>query len=136
MTEKNYLSDTELENLIRQTEAEELINAPPDFLENVLISIDRMETKTPNIIHLDQRKAEFWTYCFKVISAMAAAITLFVVIPQVNGFQDREIPSKESVIMECVHSREEVLLNSGNRIMSRMNQSHILSDIWKFEIFK
>ena len=45
MKEKKYLSEEELEKLIMDVEEETLINAPSDFLENILISIDEPKKK-------------------------------------------------------------------------------------------
>lgn len=126
MTEKKYLSEEELEKLILDVEEETLINAPPDFLGNILISIDGTKKK----------KTEFRKYCFKVISSMAAAIAFLILIPGISGMKEREIPSKEAIISESVQTREEVTGNSGKRIVGKMNESHIFGDMRKFNIFQ
>lgn len=126
MTEKKYLSEEELEKLILDVEEETLINAPPDFLGNILISIDGTKKK----------KTEFRKYCFKAISSMAAAIAFLILIPGISGMKEREIPSKEAIISESVQTREEVTGNSGKRIVGKMNESHIFGDMRKFNIFQ
>lgn len=126
MTEKKYLSEEELEKLILDVEEETLINAPPDFLGNILISIDEPKKK----------KSEFRRYCFRVISSMAAAIAFLILIPGISGIKEREIPSKEFIISESIQTRDEATGNSGKRIIGAMNESHVFSDMWKFNFFQ
>lgn len=45
MTGKKYLSEEELGKLILNVEEEKLINAPPDLLGNILVSIDGLQEK-------------------------------------------------------------------------------------------
>lgn len=126
MKENDYFSEEELEKLIMDVEEETLINAPPDFLGNILTSIDGTEKK----------KTEFRKYCFKVISSMAAAIAFLILIPGISGIKESEIPSKESIISESIQTREEVTGNSGKRIIGAMNESHVFGDMWKFNFFQ
>ena len=126
MKEKDYLSEEELEKLIMDVEEETLINAPPDFLGNILTSIDGTKKK----------KTEFRKYCFKVISSMAAAIAFLILIPGISGIKEGEIPSKEFIISESIQTREEVTGNSGKRIIGAMNESHVFGDMWKFNFFQ
>lgn len=155
MIENKYLSDEELEKLILDVEKEKLISAPPDLLENILSSVDvleekrlseisRIETKDaiteiskpPEIVDFAQKKSEFRKYCFRVVSSMAAAIALLILIPGISGIQEREIPSKASVVSEKVRTREEVTGDSKKSIMKTINKSHLFSDMWKFDIFE
>ena len=155
MTENKYLSDEELEKLILDVEEEKLILAPPDLLENILSSVDDFEekisfepsrieiedtiteiSKPPEIIDFNQKKSEFRKYCFRVVSSMAAAIALLILMPGISGIQEREIPSKASVVSEKVRTREEVTGDSKKSIMKTINKSHLFSDMWKFDIFE
>ncbi len=135
MTENKYLSDEELEKLILDVEEEKLILAPPDLLENILSSVDD-SSKPPEIVDFAQKKSEFRKYCFRVVSSMAAAIALLILIPGISGIQEREIPSKASVVSEKVRTREEVTGDSKKSIMKTINKSHLFSDMWKFDIFE
>lgn len=155
MTENKYLSDEELEKLILDVEEEKLILAPPDLLENILSSVDDFEekisfepsrieiedtiteiSKPPEIIDFNQKKSEFRKYCFRVVSSMAAAIALLILIPGIIGVQESEIPSKASVVSEKVRTREEAIGSSKKSIMKTINKSHLFSDMWKFDIFE
>ncbi len=135
MTENKYLSDEELEKLILDVEEEKLILAPPDLLENILSSVDD-SSKPPEIVDFAQKKSEFRKYCFRVVSSMAAAIALLILIPGIIGVQEGEIPSKASVVSEKVRTREEAIGSSKKSIMKTINKSHLFSDMWKFDIFE
>ena len=135
MTENKYLSDEELEKLILDVEEEKLILAPPDLLENILSSVDD-SSKPPEIVDFAQKKSEFRKYCFRVVSSMAAAIALLILIPGIIGVQESEIPSKASVVSEKVRTREEAIGSSKKSIMKTINKSHLFSDMWKFDIFE
>lgn len=155
MTEKKYLSDEELEKLILEVEAEKLINAPPDLLGNILASIEEsgeeksleppcMETKEsvpeiskpPRVVDFNKKKSEFRRYCCKVISSMAATIALLILVSCFSGMRERALPSKEDIIAENVQTREAVTGNSGKKITSTMNESHVFSNMWKFGFFE
>ena len=135
MTENKYLSDEELEKLILDVEEEKLILAPPDLLENILSSVDD-SSKPPEIVDFAQKKSEFRKYCFRVVSSMAAAIALLILIPGIIGVQESKIPSKASVVSEKVRTREEAIGSSKKSIMKTINKSHLFSDMWKFDIFE
>lgn len=155
MTEKNYLSEEELEKLISDVEEEKLLSAPPGILEGVLSSIGdsgkndssesiRTETKDriteiqrpPETVDFTKKKTEFRRYCFRVISSMAAAIALLVFMPGISGIPKNEIPSKASVLSEGVKPREEVVGNSEKSIIKTINESKVFSNLWNFDIFE
>ena len=81
ITEKDYLTDQELEALIAQVETEELIPAPPELAEVIL---ERVEEK----------KAEFRKYCIRVAVASAAAILLVFCKPAGTAASLQEMPGK------------------------------------------
>jgi len=99
----NYISDTELEQLILQVEQEELVAAPPDLMENILVAVGKT------------KKKEFSSYCFRVITSVAAAIALVFLLPELTGqleqypfTHEQEVPSYEEVV-EKVPSKEDVV---------------------------
>ncbi len=107
MTEKwNYISEEELEQLIRKVEQDELVPAPPGLTENILRAV------------AVRRKNEFSAYCFRVITSVAAAIALVFLAPELptlmqqtvlkTEFGRQEVPSREEVT-DSVPSREEVV---------------------------
>lgn len=134
MNEKlNYISDAELEQLILQVEREELVAAPPDLMENILEivgldgetpkepaqSSEAVVTKVVPVTPRASRKKEFYSYCFRVITSVAAAVALVFILPELSALMQRtdaspawqrqEVPSPEEVV-DAVPSREEVVL--------------------------
>ncbi len=98
-----YLSDEELDALIHEIEQGDLVMAPPDIKRNVL---RRMENP----------KRAFVMYCFRVITSVAAAIAIMLLLPgAINGKQfNTEIPSREEVLKKQEYvSREEALDETG-----------------------
>ena len=74
MSEHNtYLTDEELEQLIADVEANEMITAPPGMMEEILAGIQH-------------KKKIFQLYCFRVITSAAAAILLLFPLPQPCSF--------------------------------------------------
>ena len=75
MSEYNtYFADEELEQLIAEVEANEMITAPPDMMEEILSRIQK-------------KKKNFQLYCFRVITSAAAAIFLLFMLPGISEFQ-------------------------------------------------
>jgi len=69
-----YFADEELEQLIAEVEANEMITAPPDMMEEILSRIQK-------------KKKNFQLYCFRVITSAAAAIFLLFMLPGISEFQ-------------------------------------------------
>jgi len=81
-----YLSDEELEQLIAEVEANEIVSAPPNLMTDVLAKV---ETRTRT------KSKEFQLYCFRVITSVAAAILLLFMLPGIS-----ELQLKLSEVME------------------------------------
>lgn len=131
--EFNYISDEALEQLIYQVEQEELVAAPPDLMESILEivgldgetpkepvrSSEAVVTKVVPVKPRAARKKEFYAYCFRVITSVAAAVALVFLLPELSALMQRtdaspewqrqEVPSPEEVV-DAVPSREEVVL--------------------------
>lgn len=145
MSEKlNYISDEELERLICRVEQEELVAAPPDLMENVLMAAGLAEEQAnlsiPKVIEVKtkaSKKKEFYAYCFRVVTSVAAAIALVFLLPELSGRIKQnvsydfvqtvykqtvpayetvvaQVPSKEEVVaIKATPSKEEVLNDTG-----------------------
>ena len=105
----NYISDEELEQLICQVEQNDLVAAPPYLMEELLGAAEKTVVS---------RKKEFYTYCFRVITSVAAAVALVFLLPDFSGmvreetpvpeYYRQEAPSFEEVV-GVVPAREEVV---------------------------
>ena len=112
---QNYISDEMLEQLILQVEQKELVTAPPDLTKSIL--------EACGILTKNVRKKEFYAYCFRVITSVAAAVVLVFLLPKMQGWMDakmfltestgpgiyrQETPHYEEVV-KSVPGKEEVL---------------------------
>lgn len=71
-----YLSEEALKKLIEQVEAEEMLHAPVHLKGNILAQIGRERTAC--------RKRQIFVYRAKVLIAMAAALTVLILVPSGN----------------------------------------------------
>ena len=119
MTENvNYISDDELERLICQVEESELVTAPPDLMENILEAAELMDKPPAKVtaVPAASRKKEFYAYCFRVITSVAAAVALVFLLPDltnrmsINGIYSQEHVDKWDVV-GTVPVQEEVVKN-------------------------
>jgi hypothetical protein len=95
---QNYLSDEELQKLIRSVEQEGTIHAPQYMKESILNQIQRQESVTAISNHRSS-KIQLITYSAKVLVAAAAAIVLTVLIPIKDpvSFADEKVSSEQWV---------------------------------------
>ena len=111
----NYISDEELERLINQVEQEELVAAPPDLMERIL----EAERETSPLIYCEAaRKKEFYAYCFRVITSVAAAVALVFLLPELTDRMNLNGTPKhydKSAIVQNVPSYDEVVLPSPSK---------------------
>ncbi len=97
MNEKvNYISDDELEQLIRQVEQEELIPAPPGLAERIFEAAGLPVQKIMEVNPVAARKKEFFAYCFRVITSVAAAVALVFLLPEMTEWMGQKISLAES----------------------------------------
>ena len=155
MMEYEYLTDEELEKLISDVETEGLMMAPPSLIDDVMEQIERAEDvtkesqsddsyleptkrevdKPPKVIDLDKKQKEYRRYCIRVMSSVAAAIAFAFLYLGGMDVQTEIIPSKESVMMQEVQTREE-MLQQEERLTSKLYESRRFSALWQNEIFK
>ena len=147
MMEYGYLTDEELEQLISDVETEGLMMAPQSLMDDVMEQIKRTEDVTKEsqsddsyleptkVIDFEQRRKEYRRYCIRVMSSVAAAIAFVFLYLGGMDVQTEIIPSKESVMMQEVQTREEVLQQE-ERLTSKLYDSHRFSELWQNGIFK
>lgn len=152
MSEKlNYISDEMLEQLILQVEQKELVTAPPDLTEKILQATglgkeSSMESLKPekndafrmvSVKSKAIRKKEFYAYCFRVITSVAAAVALVFLLPESSALGQRtnqipeqykqEVPRFDEVV-DAVPSREKVILSG-----ETPTREEVLSDTGFFD---
>lgn len=98
--ENTYLSDEELNALISEIEQGDLVMAPPEIKVKVLHrTVDK--------------KREFVGYCFRVITSVAAAIVMLVLLPRGEAVNNSEmkIPTREEVLKTQEYVSKEAILD-------------------------
>ena len=142
--ETGYLTDEELEALIFEVEENELVSAPPDFVDVISGKIGELEKEKKRLIHeiddlsykdvveMQKKKAvsqerkvrEFRRYCIRVIASAAAAIAIVFTLPNVELMKmpREEVLIRKELIGESI-SREEVLddTNIITKLMEHLN---------------
>ena len=153
--DQNYLSEEELEALIADIEKHDLVQAPPDLLNQILYTIEKSEphivslensSKTcnttslldNNLCYIQKKKTvEFRRYCFQVITSVAAAIVLVFLLPTSMQMQKSEllsIPSKDIILAkQMVKTKSDVVENYNKE---KTKTEHIFKSIEWFNIFE
>ena len=116
-----YLTDTELENLIQMVEQKELLPASPDLKEQILGTLGE-----ENII-------AFKRYRFRVLTTVAAAVLVIFLLPGYESSQQHQ--PREEVRQSRYATKEEALNDSGilNTLFGGVN---IFADNSKFNLFR
>ena len=93
-----YLSEKELEELMEQVESHEMLRAPVHLKSNVMAQIRRERR--------DAKRKQIFAYRAKVLIAMAAALTVLILIPD-----DRtEIAGRISIVQQADESLEQMAM--------------------------
>lgn len=154
MKEIPYLKEKELEELIRRIEEDELMAAPPDLLENLLLVVEEPEKRLPvsadeetekkqlisalpvkerrtSISVTETRRKEYNRFCRRVISTAAAAAVVVLVMSGRLYLQGTAVPSKTAVLMRerPVISKESAAEQEQHGVLRMLRNSDKLSEI-------
>ena len=141
--EQIYLSDEELESLVADIETHDLVQAPPDLLNQILHKIDESnsslifaESKNSSSYMQRNKTIEFRKYCFQVITSIAAAIILIFLLPtsMIQKAEAPFLPSKDIILAkQTVKTKSDVLKdNSRNKVQLE----NFFKDIEWFQMFE
>lgn len=143
-----YLSDEELDALISQVEEHEMFLAPPDMLEQILTRVEETGNECEREIYADTKKGEireikrppqivefkkkeYRNYCVRVITSVAAAIILLILLPGLA----QKVPNRENRQEVNIPTKEEYMAQEDNKITQALGTTHIFSDMWDSKIF-
>ena len=134
-----YLSDKELEQLILDVEQHELVAAPPEILERVL---DNIETIQGNSNHnlgqnkpSDNKVREFRSYCFRVLTSVAAAIMIVFLLPELLDTQLADVSTRQDIVAPRKYATKEEALNDKGILMRTLGGVTIFDNDNKLNIF-
>jgi len=143
----NYLSDEELMNLIESVEHEDMIQAPPDLIGNVLGIIgddciaagkDNHKNATEDSSDSDsighqityrEKVAEYRRYTFRVVLAMAASLTICI-LSQMADVREH-LPYRQDSVTEY-KTKQEVIEENKN-IYQRIKEAELFRILEKTE---
>ena len=103
-----YLSDEELKMLISEVEQNDIVAAPPDMTERIIACLAEEWQEESNLVASHKRK-EYWNYCFRVWTSVAAAIVMVFLLPKLMSLQPVQESSKDPDRFHVITSQESVL---------------------------
>ena len=120
-----YLSDEELEALIRETEEGPMIKAPEYLEENILHKIEQQQKVT---VYKEKvsAKRKLLIYSMKVMAAAAAAIAFLIVVPTVEK-QSR--PDMETYVAEAKEQVNKDLQEQKEKTKKRSEEQNFLQSV-------
>ncbi len=136
-----YLTDAELEQLIADIEAYELVTAPPDLCEDILARIEGKSEETISHVEMPiamtrNKKREYRRYCFQVITSMAAAIAIVFLLPNLRENQNLEVPREQKLFGTSVYETKQEALSDTGILVETFGGFHIFNQTDRFQIFK
>lgn len=130
-----YLTDTELENMVRELERDDLVPAPPDLQNQILEILDMEERRCR------EKVIAFKRYRFRVMTTVAAAVLVVLLLPRLENLRQRErdfmkpMQKQEYVIQSRYETKEEALRD--NRMLETLfGNVNIFADHSRFNLFK
>lgn len=124
-TEITYLSDEELEQLIFTVEQQELVVAPPELRDRIL---ERVEPPNNKI-------KEFRSYCFRVLTSVAAAIVIVFLIPGLQSIQLPDVSERQTIVASNKYATKEEALNDVGILTRTLGGVNIFDNNNRFKIF-
>lgn len=126
-----YLTDEELEQLILEVEENELVVAPPDLFESIVEGLEVSVDKASK-----DKVKEFRTYCFRVLTSVAAAILIIFALPSLMDAQLSDVPARQDVIVPKEYPTKEEVLREDSILQKAFGGNHIFNNDSELNIFK
>lgn len=137
--ENEYLSDEELEQLILDVEQYELVAAPPEILERVLDSIEAVQENSNHKVEQnrtsDNKVREFRRYCFRVLTSVAAAITIVFLLPELLNTQLPDVTTRQEMVAPGKYMTKEEALNDTGILTRTLGGVNIFDNDNELNIF-
>ena len=133
-----YLTDAELESLIREIEQNELVSTPPDLQDRILEVLDQ-EKKALEERQARDKVIEYKRYRFRVMTTVAAAALAILLLPRLESLQQQKTESAEPPmqheIMMKSRTKEEALNDSG-MLETMLGGVNIFADTNRWNLFR
>ncbi|MBE5891789.1 MAG: hypothetical protein E7286_00270 [Lachnospiraceae bacterium] len=141
-----YLTDAELECLIRETEQTELVPVAPDLQDMILeaLELEISVLKEPEERRAHEKVTEFKRYRFRVLTTVAAAVLLVFLLPKLEGLQQQESEFGKLLVkhehygymMQTRYESKEEALNDSGILETILGGVTIFADNSKLNLFR
>ena len=141
-----YLTDAELECLIRETEQTELVPVAPDLQDMILeaLELEISVLKEPEERSAQEKVTEFKRYRFRVLTTVAAAVLLVFLLPKLEGLQQQESEfgkllakhKHHGYMMQTRYESKEEALNDSGILETILGGVTIFADNSKLNLFR
>ena len=141
-----YLTDAELECLIRETEQAELVPAAPDLQDMILEALEPEISvlKEPEERSAQEKVTEFKRYRFRVLTTVAAAVLLVFLLPKSEGLRQQESEfgkllakhEHHDYMMQTRYESKEEALNDSGILETILGGVTIFADNSKLNLFR
>jgi len=141
-----YLTDAELECLIRETEQTELVPVAPDLQDMILeaLELEISVLKEPEERSAQEKVTEFKRYRFRVLTTVAAAVLLVFLLPKLEGLQQQESEFGKLLVkhehygymMQTRYESKEEALNDSGILETILGGVTIFADNSKLNLFR
>ena len=141
-----YLTDAELECLIRETEQTELVPVAPDLQDMILeaLELEISVLKEPEERSAQEKVTEFKRYRFRVLTTVAAAVLLVFLLPKLEGLQQQESEFGKLLakhehygyMMQTRYESKEEALNDSGILETILGGVTIFADNSKLNLFR
>ena len=146
-----YLTDAELECLIRETEQNGLVPAASDLKELILEALEQEEqawakTDLKVLKRSDERSKqekvlEYKRYRFRVLTTVAAAVAVVFLLPKLEGLQIAETDFFKSIgqqeyVRQYKYETKEEALNDSGMLEEVLGGVNIFADNSRLNLFR
>ncbi len=140
MKHMEYLTDAELESLIREIEQNELVPSPPDLQEQIL-EVLAQEAKAMEERNARDKVIEYKRYRFRVMTTVAAAVLVVFLLPKLESLQQQETelprpPVKHEMVMKNRYETKEEALSDSGMLETMLGGVNIFADNNRWNLFK
>lgn len=135
-----YLTDAELESLIREIEQNELVSTPPDLQDRILEVLDQ-EKKALEERQARDKVIEYKRYRFRVMTTVAAAVLAVFLLPRLESLQQQKTESAEpsmqhEIMMKSRYETKEEALNDSGMLETMLGGVNIFADTNRWNLFR
>lgn len=133
-----YLTEKELERIICDLEQNDLVQAPPDLMIDILEMLEQ-ETLERETLRKQEKIIAYKRYRFQVLATVAAAVLAVLLLPKLSDLQPQKkdfIEHKYEFVVKNRYETKEEALNDRGLLEKVLGGVNIFADNSKFNLFK